>query len=63
MITIPILQNYFGYDDGMIAFIVAFYGIMDPIATSGSVAGNNFFVIVFKKIRDTVRGNQLFSKN
>lgn len=52
MVTIPILQNYFGYDDSMVAFIVAFYGVIDPIATSGSVAGNNFFVIVFKKIRD-----------
>lgn len=50
MITIPILQNYFGYDDIMVAFIIAFYGIMDPIATSGSVAGNNFFVVVLKKL-------------
>lgn len=52
MVTIPILQNYFGYDDSMVAFIVAFYGIIDPVATSGSVAGNNFFVVVFKKIRN-----------
>ena len=55
MVTIPILQNYFGYDDSMVAFIVAFYGVIDPIATSGSVAGNNFFVIVFKKIRDFLK--------
>lgn len=55
MVTLPILQNYFGYDDSMTAFIVAFYGVMDPIATSGSVAGNNFFVVVFKKIKDFVR--------
>lgn len=55
MVTIPILQNYFGYDDSMIAFIVAFYGVIDPIATSGSVAGNNFFAVVFKRMKDFVK--------
>ena len=63
MITIPILQNYFGYDDIMVAFIIAFYGIMDPIATSGSVAGNNFFVVVLKKIRDRFSKTPLSAKN
>ena len=63
MITIPILQNYFGYDDIMVAFIIAFYGIMDPIATSGSVAGNNFFVVVLKKIRDRISKTPLSGKN
>lgn len=51
MVTIPVLREYFGFDDSMIAFIIAFYGIIDPIATSGNVAANNFFVVIFQKIR------------
>lgn len=50
MVTIPVLKEYLGFDDSMIAFIIAFYGMMDPIATSGNVAANNFFVIIFQKV-------------
>jgi Na+/H+-dicarboxylate symporter len=52
MVTVPVLKEYLGFDDSMIAFIIAFYGIMDPIATSGNVAANNFFVIIFQKMRN-----------
>jgi Na+/H+-dicarboxylate symporter len=55
MVTVPVLKKYLGFDDSMIAFIIAFYGIMDPIATSGNVAANNFFVIVFQKMRNFVK--------
>jgi Na+/H+-dicarboxylate symporter len=51
MVTIPVLKEHFGFDDAMIAFIVAFYGIIDPIATAGNVAANNIFVLFFQKIR------------
>ncbi|MDR3155796.1 MAG: cation:dicarboxylase symporter family transporter [Holosporaceae bacterium] len=50
MVTIPVLKEHFGFDDAMIAFIVAFYGIVDPIATAGNVAANNIFVLFFQKI-------------
>jgi Na+/H+-dicarboxylate symporter len=55
MVTVPVLKEYFGFDDSMIAFIVAFYGIVDPIATSGNVSANGFFVIIFQKIRNYVK--------
>ncbi len=51
MVTVPVLKQYLGFDDAMIAFIIAFYGIIDPIATSGNVAANNFFVVIVQKIR------------
>lgn len=55
MVTIPVLREYFQFDDSMIAFIIAFYGMLDPIATSGNVAANNFFVVIFQKIRNNVK--------
>ncbi|MDR0678617.1 MAG: dicarboxylate/amino acid:cation symporter [Holosporaceae bacterium] len=55
MVTVPVLKEYLGFDDSMTAFIIAFYGIMDPIATSGNVSANNFFVIIFQRIRNGVK--------
>ena len=55
MVTVPVLKQYFGFDDSMTAFIIALYGVIDPIATSGNVAANNFFVIIFQKIRKTIK--------
>lgn len=51
MVTVPVLQQYMGFDDSMTAFIIALYGVVDPVATSGNVAANNFFVVIFQKIR------------
>ena len=55
MVTIPVLQRYMGFDDSMTAFIIALYGVIDPIATSGNVAANNFFVVIFQKIRKNIK--------
>ena len=55
MVTIPVLKKYLGFDDSMVAFIVALYGVVDPIATFGNVTANNLFVIIFQKIRKVVR--------
>lgn len=70
MVTIPVLKQYLNFDDSMIAFIVAFYGAIDPIATAGNVTANNFFVIIFQKIiknasrlSTIVRGKNCPSKN
>ena len=57
MVTVPVLQKYFGFDDAMTAFIIALYGVIDPIATSGNVAANNFFVVIFQKIRKLAKKN------
>jgi Na+/H+-dicarboxylate symporter len=56
MVTIPVLKEYFNFDDSMIAFIIAFYGVVDPVATAGNVSANNFFVIIFQKIRRKIKG-------
>ncbi len=61
MVTLPVLRDYLGFDDSMIAFIIAFYGIFDPVATSGNVAANNFFVVIFQKIMRTIK--KTISKN
>jgi Na+/H+-dicarboxylate symporter len=55
MVTVPVLKEYLGFDDSMIAFIIAFYGVIDPIATSGNVCANNLFVIIFQKIRAFIK--------
>ncbi|MBQ7673987.1 MAG: cation:dicarboxylase symporter family transporter [Alphaproteobacteria bacterium] len=55
MVTVPVLKQYLGFDDSMTAFIIALYGVIDPIATSGNVAANNFFVVIFQKIRKSVK--------
>jgi Na+/H+-dicarboxylate symporter len=52
MVTVPLLKTYLGFDDSMVAFAVAFYGVIDPIATLGNVTANNFFVVIFQKMRN-----------
>lgn len=55
MVTVPVLKSYLGFDDSMIAFAVAFYGVVDPVATAGNVTANNFFVIIFQTIKNFVK--------
>ncbi|MDR0742666.1 MAG: dicarboxylate/amino acid:cation symporter [Puniceicoccales bacterium] len=55
MVTVPLLRDCLGFDDSMIAFAIAFYGVIDPIATSGNVAANNFFVVIFQKFSNFTR--------
>jgi Na+/H+-dicarboxylate symporter len=55
VVTIPVLKKFLGFDDSMIAFIVAFYGVMDPLATAGNVTANNLFVIIFQKITNGIK--------
>jgi Na+/H+-dicarboxylate symporter len=50
MVTVPVLTDYLGFDNSMTAFIIAFYGVIDPIVTSGNVTANNLFVIMLQKI-------------
>jgi Na+/H+-dicarboxylate symporter len=59
MVTIPVLKDCFGFDDSMIAFTVAFYGVIDPIATSGNVAANNLFVILLQKAKNKILRNKI----
>lgn len=59
MVTIPVLKEYLGFDDSMTAFIIAFYGVIDPIATAGNVAANNFFVVIFQKMRKIAKKSYL----
>ncbi len=59
MVTVPVLKEFFGFDDSMIAFIIAFYGVIDPVATAGNVAANNFFVVIFQKLRKIAKKTYL----
>jgi len=63
MVTVPVLKEYLGFDDSMTAFIIALYGVIDPIATSGNVAANNFFVVIFQKIRKAVKKLKMNADN
>ncbi|MDR1475349.1 MAG: dicarboxylate/amino acid:cation symporter [Holosporales bacterium] len=56
MVTVPVLEKYLGFDSSMTAFIIALYGVIDPITSSGNVAANNFFIIIFQKIRSFIKG-------
>ena len=59
MVTVPVLKDILGFDDTMIAFTIAFYGVIDPMATAGNVAANNLFVILFKKLRSLITVKKL----
>ena len=48
MVLIPVLRSCWNFDDSMCAFTIAFYSVVEPIATVGNVAANNIFVILFK---------------
>lgn len=49
MLLIPVLIKYWGYNDVMIAFVIAFYAIVEPISTAGNIAANNIFVVLVHK--------------
>lgn len=49
-IMVPIMVKIFGFTPGMSLLITSMYIVVDPIATSISVMGNNLFVILFDKI-------------
>jgi Na+/H+-dicarboxylate symporter len=55
MVTVPLLKDLFGFDDSMVAFTIAFYGVIDPIATCGNVTANNFFIVIFHRLRNFIR--------
>lgn len=56
MVSLPILQNYLGFSEEMLALIAAFYMLIDPITTAGNVAANNFLVIFIKKTWGRITG-------
>ena len=50
LIMIPVLESCLGFTSEMSALITICYMLIDPIATSGNVIGNNLFVIHFNKL-------------
>ncbi|MDR3144009.1 MAG: dicarboxylate/amino acid:cation symporter [Puniceicoccales bacterium] len=55
MVTVPILKDIFGFDDAMVAFTIALYGVIDPVATMGNVTANNFFIVIFQRARNFLK--------
>ena len=50
MVSLPILQQYLGFSEEMLALIAAFYMLVDPITTTGNVTANNLLAVFIKKI-------------
>jgi Na+/H+-dicarboxylate symporter len=53
-IMIPIYQTYLGFNDEMVAIILAMNVILDPIVTSSNVMANGGLARVFEKVWTTV---------
>ncbi|MGV2432005.1 MAG UNVERIFIED_CONTAM: hypothetical protein LVQ98_00985 [Rickettsiaceae bacterium] len=49
-IMIPIYQHYLSFSDEMLAIILAFNVILDPIVTSSNVIANGGLAKVFENI-------------
>ena len=49
MVSLPILQNYFGFSEEMLALITAFYMLIDPMTTLGNVTANNLLVVFINR--------------
>jgi Na+/H+-dicarboxylate symporter len=49
LVMIPVLESCLGFTHEMTALITICYMLIDPIASSGNVIGNNLFVIHFSK--------------
>lgn len=49
LVMIPVLEKYLSFSPEMVILITICYMLIDPIATSGNVIGNNLFVIHFNK--------------
>lgn len=59
LIMSPVLENTLGFTKEAIGLITTLYIIIDPITTSGSVLGNNGFVIAFEKFISLFRSKKI----
>jgi Na+/H+-dicarboxylate symporter len=50
VVMLPYIQKYLGFNDPMLALIMAIYLLFDPIFTSTNVMGNNAFLIIFNRL-------------
>ena len=50
MVSLPILERFFGFTPEMLALMTTFYMLLDPIATATNVTANNFFVLYIQKV-------------
>lgn len=50
VVMLPYIQKYLGFNDPMLALIMAIYLLFDPIFTSVNVMGNNAFLILFNRL-------------
>ncbi|MBP5191330.1 MAG: cation:dicarboxylase symporter family transporter [Opitutales bacterium] len=49
IVSLPILQHYLGFSQEMLALIVAFFMLTDPLGTMANVTANNFLIIFIQK--------------
>ena len=50
MVSLPILEHFFGFGAEMLALMTTFYMFLDPFATAANVAANNLFVLYIQKV-------------
>ena len=50
VVMLPYIQKYLGFNDPMLALIMAIYLLFDPIFTSVNVMGNNALLILFNRL-------------
>jgi Na+/H+-dicarboxylate symporter len=58
MVSLPVLQQYLGFNEEMLALIAAFYMLIDPITTTGNVTANNLLIIFVKKMLHSKTASQ-----
>jgi len=51
-VIVPILEQCFGFNSEMAAFLTAIFILFDPILTTGNVLGNNALAIIFTRIME-----------
>jgi Na+/H+-dicarboxylate symporter len=58
-VMIPVLESCLGFTPEMTGLITICYMLVDPIASSGNVIGNNLFVIHFSKLYEFMTKKRL----
>jgi Na+/H+-dicarboxylate symporter len=55
-IMLPLYQKYFGFNEEMIAMLLIFNMILDPIVTSSNVMANSALCVLFERFWDKISG-------
>ena len=51
LVMLPILENVFGFDAGMLSLITALYILFDPVITCANIFGNGGFAMIIDRLQ------------